>query len=74
MLRGAASRDGPLALRLREGTRYFQEGAHLKRRGGGSVNDTTPGHNYGVMRQVFDISCLLSTNSSKCTAKRLTQL
>ena len=29
MLRGAASRVGPLALRLREGARYFQEGAHL---------------------------------------------
>ena len=40
MLRGAASRVGPLALRLREETCYFQEGAHLKR--GGSVNDTTP--------------------------------
>ena len=33
MLRGAASRVGPLPLRLREG-------AKLKR--GGSVNDTTP--------------------------------
>ena len=29
VLRGAASRVGPLALRLREGVRYFQEGAHL---------------------------------------------
>ena len=35
MLRGAASRVGPLALRLREGARYFQEGAHLKTEGGG---------------------------------------
>ena len=42
MLRGAASRVGPLALRLREGARYFQEGAHLKR--GGPANDTTPVH------------------------------
>ena len=42
MLRGAASRVGSLALRLKEGARYFQEGAHLNR-GGGSVNDTTPG-------------------------------
>ena len=40
MLRGAASRVGPLALRLREGACYFQEGTHLKQ-GGGSVNDTT---------------------------------
>ena len=34
MLRGAASRVGPLALCLREGARYFQEGAKLKRGGG----------------------------------------
>ena len=42
MLREAASRVKPLALRLR-GSRYFQEGTHLKRGGGEvSVNDTTP--------------------------------
>ena len=34
MLRGAASRVGPLALRLREGAHYFQEDTHLKRGGG----------------------------------------
>ena len=45
MLRGTASRVGPLALRLREGACYFfQDGAHLKLGGAeGSVNDTTPG-------------------------------
>ena len=41
MLRGAASRVGPLALRLREGGCYFQEDPTYY--GGGSVNDTTPG-------------------------------
>ena len=43
MLRGAASRDGPLPLRLREGAHlkhYRWAGAKLKR--GRSVNDTTP--------------------------------
>ena len=34
VVRGATSRVGPLALRLREGSHYFQEGAHLKREGG----------------------------------------
>ena len=41
MLRVAASRVPPLSLRLREGARYFQAGAHLLW-GGGLVNDTTP--------------------------------
>ena len=46
MLRGAASRVGPLPLRLREGTqlnRYKWAGAKLKwETPRGSVNDTTP--------------------------------
>ena len=44
MLRGAASRVGPLPLRLREGAHlkcYKWAGAKLKRGGGGLVNDTT---------------------------------
>ena len=44
MLRGAASRVGPLPPRLRDGahlTRDKWAGAKLKR-GGGLVNDTTP--------------------------------
>ena len=44
MLRGAASRVGPLPLTLREGAHlkcYKWACAKLKR-GGGSVNDTTP--------------------------------
>ena len=43
MLRGAASRVGPLPLRLREGAHlkcYKWAGAKLKR--GGLVKDTTP--------------------------------
>ena len=39
MLREAASRVGPLTLRLREGAHYFEEDpTHY----GGLVNDTTP--------------------------------
>ena len=38
MLRGAASRVGPLALKLRERPVYFSIGSHLLQ---GSVNDTT---------------------------------
>ena len=40
MLRGAASRVGTLALRLRKGAHYFQEDPTYY---GGLVNDTTPG-------------------------------
>ena len=41
MLRVVASRVRALALRLKEGTHYFQARAHLL--GGRLVNDTTPG-------------------------------
>ena len=40
MLRRAASRVGPLALRLREGGPLFSGGCPLKT--GGAANDTTP--------------------------------
>ena len=43
VLRGAASRVGPLALRLREGGPLFSGGCPLKTGGGGSVNDNTSG-------------------------------
>ena len=49
MLRGAASRVGPLPLRLREGAHlkhYKWASAKLKRGGGGLVNDTTPASFY----------------------------
>ena len=43
MLRGATSRVGPLALRLREGARFFQEDPTCYGWGGGGLaNDTTP--------------------------------
>ena len=41
VLRVATTRVGPLALRLREGFYYFQEGSTYYG-GGGSLKDTTP--------------------------------